>query len=159
MRRGEGMKSRPGAKSTAATAELREHLGREGPKDCGLTAEELRKLSSLSPFFPAADRPEPGPAPALVRVDKPAKRREGFPAAPPQSGACPYVASRYGSSRNWAVMHGGELVAVVTYRKGAAELVRRLNAGRAALMAVGFEQLRDVLAAVGHPAGAGHPPT
>ena len=29
-------------------------------------------------------------------------------------------------------MHGGELVAVVTYRKGAAELVRRLNAAHGA---------------------------
>jgi hypothetical protein len=42
--------------------------------------------------------------------------------------APPYVAARYGLTRNWCVTHGGELVAVVTYRKGAAELVRRLNA-------------------------------
>jgi hypothetical protein len=42
------------------------------------------------------------------------------------------VAGRYGFTRNWCVMHGGELVAVVTYRKGAAELVRRLNAAHGA---------------------------
>jgi len=41
--------------------------------------------------------------------------------------ARPYLAARYGFTRHWCVMHGPELVAVVAYRKGAAELVRRLN--------------------------------
>lgn len=151
MKRDEAPNRRPGAETAAETAELRKHLGEEGPENCGKTAEELRKdslstvsslssLSSLSPCPPAGPAPLPGPAPApsLVRFERPA-RREVTPAAPPQPGgglalpaAGPYRAARYGFTRNWCVLHGAELVAVVTYRKGAAELVRRLNSSAGA---------------------------
>lgn len=136
MKRDEAPNGRPGGKSTAETAELRKHLGRRGLENCGRTTEELRKLSSS---LPPSDAASPCPAPSLVRTDGPAKPREGFPAAlpypdngRPAPDAGPYVAGRYGFTRNWCVMHGGELVAVVVYRKGAAELVRRLNAAHGA---------------------------
>jgi len=35
---------------------------------------------------------------------------------------------RYGNSRFWALWDGSELVAVVVYKKGAVELLRRLAA-------------------------------
>ncbi len=131
----EGTAHRPGAESTAEAAELRKHLGEEGQGNCGRTADELWKLSSLYvlppfllPILPALL------SPPLVRAQGPAKPRESLPAAHPHPGGVrpaatgPYVAARYGFTRHWCVMHGSELVAVVAYRKGAAELVRRLNA-------------------------------
>lgn len=140
MKRDGAPNRRPGAETAAEAAELRKHLGRRGLENCGRTTEELRKLSSsLPPSLPPSDAASPCPAPSLVRTDGPAKPREGFPAAPPLSGngrpapdAGPYVAGRYGFTRNWCVMQGRELVAVVVYRKGAAELVRRLNAAHGA---------------------------
>ena len=36
--------------------------------------------------------------------------------------------ARYGKTRFWALWDGSELVAVVVYKKGATELVRRLEA-------------------------------
>lgn len=36
--------------------------------------------------------------------------------------------ARYGRTRFWAVMFGAELVAVVVYKRGATEIVRRLTA-------------------------------
>jgi hypothetical protein len=36
--------------------------------------------------------------------------------------------ARYGKSRYWALWDGNELVAVVVYKKGAVELLRRLEA-------------------------------
>ena len=42
----------------------------------------------------------------------------------------PYIITRYGN-RNWAVYDsGGELVVVALYKKGAAEVVRRLTSKR-----------------------------
>jgi len=35
---------------------------------------------------------------------------------------------RYGNTRNWAVYDGKELVVVTVYRKGAQEVLRRLQA-------------------------------
>jgi len=142
VKSGDAPNGRPGAKSTAGTTELREHLGEGGQGNCGRTAEELRKASSLYAlpafFLPALA------IPSLICTTGPAERREVTPATPPHPAGSkvpetgPYVATRYRLTRNWCVMHGPELVAVVTYRKGAAELVRRLNASGAA-MPVGFE--------------------
>ena len=120
-----------GAKSAAETAELRKAEGMAGERNCGRTAERVRKesLSLVSDFAPPAD-----PAPALVRPSAPEKPREKAPVAHPigrggrLAGAGPYTAQRYGFGRHWCVMHGADLVAVVAYRKGAAELLRRLNA-------------------------------
>jgi len=139
MKPAEGTAHRPGAKSTAEAAELRKHLGEGGPGNCGRTAEELRKLSTLSSLYalPSFLLPAlPGLlTPSLVRTNGPAKPRESLPAAPPHAGrarpapdAGAYLAARYGVTRHWCVMQGPDLVAVVAYRKGAAELVRRLNA-------------------------------
>jgi len=36
--------------------------------------------------------------------------------------------TRYGNSHYWAIWDGPDLVAVVVYKKGAAELLRRLQA-------------------------------
>ncbi len=40
-----------------------------------------------------------------------------------------YRFERYGKTRFWALLCGEELVAVVVYKRGAVELVRRLQAG------------------------------
>ena len=121
-----------GAKGTAETAELRNAEGRRGARNCGRTAEKVRKLSHsyVSDLAPAFDA-----APALVLTHASEKSREKTPAAhhpfgsgATLTGAGPYTAQRYGFGRHWCVMHGADLVAVVAYRKGAAELLRRLNA-------------------------------
>ena len=41
--------------------------------------------------------------------------------------------ARYGKTRFWALWDGNDLVAVVVYKKGAAELLRRLAAQALAL--------------------------
>ena len=69
-----------GAKSTAETAELRKAEGRRGAKNCGRTAEKVRKLSHshVSDLCPPLD-----PAPALVRPLVAKKARELPPAESP----------------------------------------------------------------------------
>ena len=137
-----------GAKAGAESAEVRKvsiHAGSRAAGECGRSAEKVRNLSlsclsAASDPRPAAPAPLPAldAAPSLVST-RAEKRREESPAAAPCTGggplmpeATPYVAGRYRSTRNWCVTHGGELVAVVTYRKGAAELVRRLNSAHGA---------------------------
>ena len=73
-----GPKLAGGAKSTAETAELRKAEGRAGPRNCGRTAERLRKLSHslVSELCPSLD-------PALVRPHVPKKPRESTPAEQP----------------------------------------------------------------------------
>ncbi len=130
----------PGAERGAGSAEVRKPkrgAGSWAVGECGRSAEEVRNLSLPPVPAPLATRPAPpgrGPAPSLVRVRGRIQREELPAAAPPPGGepaapgAVSYVAARYGFTRHWCVMHGPELVAVVAYRKGAAELVRRLNA-------------------------------
>ena len=66
-----------GAKSTAETAELRKAEGRRGARNCGRTAEKVRKLSCshVSDLYPGL-----APAPALVRPLVAKKARELTPA-------------------------------------------------------------------------------
>lgn len=48
-----------GAQGTAGTAELRNAEGKKGVRNCGRTAEKLRKTSSLSSSLPCANAPQP----------------------------------------------------------------------------------------------------
>jgi hypothetical protein len=106
-------------------------------------------LPSVSPAPPAAAASAP---PSLARLDPaPCRRRaKNNPAAGVPAAAAPiegeahqsdrgepaaaeaYRVARYRMTRHWSVWRGAELVAVVTYRKGAAEPARRLNAAAAA---------------------------
>lgn len=71
-----------GAKRTAETAELRKAEGRAGKRNCGRTAERLRKesLSLVSDFAPPADL-----TPALGRPSVPEVPRKVTPETPPTS--------------------------------------------------------------------------
>lgn len=66
------------AKSTAETAELRNAQGKAGPRNCGITAERLRKHCQVSDLSPSLD-----PAPCLVRPARPEKSRKVAPAHAP----------------------------------------------------------------------------
>ena len=83
-----------GAKRAAGTAELRKAdaerpeserrrgvaAGKSECRNCGRTAERLRKLSLLSSARPLPAEPAPQPAPVLVKPARPAKPREMRPA-------------------------------------------------------------------------------
>ncbi len=73
-------KSPAGAKGTAETAELRNAEGKRGARNCGRTAERLRKDSHVSDLSPS---PEPAPAPALVRPSVPDLPRKVASETPP----------------------------------------------------------------------------
>lgn len=132
-----------GAETAAEAAELRKAAadrpkvkarrgltaGQVKGRNCGRTAEEVRKI--IDPLLSVL----PARPPSLVLGPLP-KPREGLPAAPPElrpaeraaAGGRAHSITRRG--RAWAVHDpAGELVALVLYRKGAAEVVRRLDAG------------------------------
>lgn len=83
-----------GAKRSAETAELRKvsadrpqgqqrrglAAGKSESRDCGRTAERLRKLSSATSSPSPSTEMTPGPAPVLVKPSRPAKPRERAPA-------------------------------------------------------------------------------
>lgn len=86
------------AKSTAETAELRKgtaadasgtrRKGQALRKNCGKTAEQLRKLSSVSdPALTLPAPPHSTPAPTLVHPPMPKMPREGTPGEAPTRGA------------------------------------------------------------------------
>jgi len=60
------------------------------------------------------------------------------PAADKAADGLAFTFDRYGGpeGRHWAVRHGPDLVAVVLYRRGAAEVARRLNAAAGAAAAL-----------------------
>ena len=135
-----------GEKNTCGTAELRKdtaadasgtrRTGQQLPKNCGKTAEQLRKLSSVPDLaLTPSDPAQSAEAPGLVQGLAPKMPREVTPAEAPKprgefrcGDAVLHTIAKRG--RAWAVHDPtGELVALVLYRKGAAEVVRRLDAG------------------------------
>ena len=70
--------------------------------------------------------------PIALRMARTAKASSGavgaglWPSAPAWGGHTMLRVARYGKTRFWALWDGNDLVAVVVYKKGAVELLRRL---------------------------------
>ena len=116
---------------------MRIGAGLRGIGESGKSRGKVGTLSLLS-SVPGLERPAAADrAPSLVRPVG-GEPREGIPAPRParrgggRPAAEPFEVQRYRGGRHWCVIHAGELVVVTLYRRGAAEVARRLNAAAGA---------------------------